>query len=167
MSPYFPMQMVGAFPYRDIPAPLGIYPLAFFVIVLLLGAAWRRGPTVRSRRAVLWIAIAAVLVPVLLSLVFMPSAGAIWQGRYEIPFVIGVLPLCGLLLDEAGFAPVEGRRLVALCCVFLAISHVACVYHVEHLELGRSVSVHDKAWLTAHVGHRAAHGRDVWIVTLL
>jgi hypothetical protein len=144
--PAFLMQMIGAFPYRDVPAPLGVYPLEFSVILLMLGAAWRRGPTHRSRRAVLWITIAALVVPVLLSLVFMPSLGAIWQGRYELPFVIGVLPLCGLLLDEAGFAPVEGRRLVALSGLFLLVSHVACVYHVEQHELGRPASADDPAW---------------------
>jgi hypothetical protein len=144
--PAFLMQMVGAFPYRDVPAPLGVYPLVFFVIVLLLAAAWRRGPTRLSRRAVLAISVTALVIPVVLSLVFMPSLGAIWQGRYELPFVIGVLPLCGLLLDEAGFAPVEGRRLVPLCGLFLAVSHVACVYHVEQHELGRPASANDPAW---------------------
>jgi hypothetical protein len=144
--PVFLMQMVGAFPYRDVPAPLGIYPLVFFVIVLMVAAAWRRGPSAHTRRAVLWITVAALVVPVALSLVFMPSLGAIWQGRYELPFVIGILPLCGLLLDEAGFAPVEGRRLVALSGVFLAISQVACAYHVEQLELDRPVSANDPAW---------------------
>lgn len=144
--PAYLLQMVGAFPYRDVPAPLGVYPLEFFVIVLLLAAAWRRGPSAHTRRAVLWITVAALVVPVALSLVFMPSLGAIWQGRYELPFVIGILPLCGLLLDEAGFAPVEGRRLAALSGVFLVISQVVCVYHVEQLELDRPVSANDPAW---------------------
>jgi hypothetical protein len=144
--PVFLMQMVGAFPYRDVPAPLGIYPLEFFVILLILGAAWRKASDPRARRAVLWIGATSLVVPVMLSLVFMPSAGAIWQGRYEIPFVIGVLPLCGLLLDEAGFAPVEGRRLAALSGVFMAISQVVCVYHVEQIELQRPASLGDLAW---------------------
>jgi hypothetical protein len=144
--PAYLMQMVGAFPYRNNPAPLGIYPLEFFVIVLLLVAAWRRGPTTQSRRAVLWITVTTVLVPVVLSLVFMPSLGAIWQGRYELPFVIGVLPLCGLLLDEVNFAPVEGPRLVALSGVFLVISQVVCVYHVEQWALGRPEAANDPAW---------------------
>jgi hypothetical protein len=144
--PVYTMQMVGAFPWRDEPAPLGIYPLVFFVILLMLVAAWRRAATVRIRRAVLWIGITSLLVPVVLSLVFMPSAGAIWQGRYEIPFVIGVLPLCGLFLDEVGFAPKEGRRLIGLSGIFLVIAQVACVYHVQRLELGRSESITDTSW---------------------
>jgi len=144
--PQYTMQMVGAFPWRDEPAPLGIYPLVFFVIVLMLVAAWRKGATPRVRRAVLLIAVTSLLVPVVLSLVFMPSAGAIWQGRYEIPFVVGILPLCGLVLDEVGFAPVEAPRLIALSSAFLVIAQLACVYHVEQLELHRVQSVTDPAW---------------------
>lgn len=144
--PAYTMQMVGAFPFRDEPAPLGVYPLAFCVIGLLVVGAWRRGATARVRRAVFWIAVASLLVPVVLSLVFMPSAGAIWQGRYEIPFVIGFLPLCGLILDDAAFAPAETPRLIGLSAVFLAAVHVACVYHVEQLELTRPESYTDPAW---------------------
>jgi hypothetical protein len=144
--PAFVLQMIGAFPYRDIAAPLGIYPLALFVIGLMVGAAWRRGATLRTRRAVFWIAIASLVVPVVLSLLLMPSKGAVWQGRYELPYVIGILPLCGLLLDEADFAPVEGPRLVALSGILVVIAQVACPFHVEQLELKRAVSVADAAW---------------------
>jgi hypothetical protein len=144
--PVYLMQMVGAFPYRDVPAPMAVYPLVFFVILLMVGAAWRRGTSPQARRAVLWITVATVLVPVILSLVFMPSVGAIWQGRYELPFVIGILPLCGLLLDEVNFAPNERPRLIALSGLFLVISHAACVVHVERHELGRPPSVSDPAW---------------------
>jgi Predicted membrane protein (DUF2142) len=144
--PAYTMQMVGAFPFRDQPAPLGVYPLAFFVIGLLVIAAWRRGAPVRAARAVLWIVVVALLVPIGLSLVFMPSLGAFWQGRYELPFVIGILPLCGLLLDEGRFAPQEGRKLVALSAVFLAIVQVVSVVNVERMEQDRSVSSGDPHW---------------------
>lgn len=144
--PAYTMQMVGAFPFRDQPAPLGVYPLAFFVIGLLVIAAWRRGVPPRARRAVLWIVVAALVVPVALSLWFMPSLGAFWQGRYELPFVIGILPLCGLLLDEGRFAPEEGPKLVALSAAFLAIVQVVSVVHVEQLEQGRVVSASDPHW---------------------
>ena len=145
--PVYTMEMVGAFPFRDQPAPLGVYPLAFFVVGLLVFGAWRRGVPEQARRAVLWIVIASLVVPVVLSLAFMPSLGAFWQGRYELPFVIGILPLCGLLLDEAGFAPQEGRRLVALSAVFLAVLHVVSVVHVQRMEKARPVSAGDPDWV--------------------
>ena len=76
----------------------------------------------------------------------MPSLGAFWQGRYELPFVIGILPLCGLVLDDAGFAPQEGRRLVVSRRCFSLITQVACPVHVQQMELDRAVSAHDAAW---------------------
>jgi hypothetical protein len=144
--PVFTMQMVGAFPYRDQPAPVAVYPLVFLVVGLLVIAAWRRGVPGRARRAVLWIGIFSLVVPVALSLLFMPSLGAVWQGRYELPYVIGILPLCGLLLDDAGFAPREGGRLVLLSVVALGIAQVACPWHVQVSELARKVSASDSSW---------------------
>jgi hypothetical protein len=144
--PVYTMQMVGAFPFRDEPAPLAIYPLVFFVIGLMFVAAWRLGRTSLVRRALAWIGITSLLVPVVLSLVFMPSDGAVWQGRYEIPYVIGILPLCGLILDDAGFAPAEGSRLIGLSGIFLLIAQMVSVYHVQQLELARPESRSDSAW---------------------
>jgi hypothetical protein len=145
--PAWLLQMVGAFPFRDQPAPLWVYPLAFFAICLLVGAAWRRAATAYSRRVVFWSAIAILVIPVALSVAVMPSQGAVWQGRYELPVALGFLPLCGLLLDDAGFAPVEAPRLIGLSAIFLAVTQVACVVNVERLELARAVSRHDSSWV--------------------
>jgi hypothetical protein len=144
--PVYTMQMVGAFPFRDEPAPLLVYPLVFCVIGLMFVAAWRMGETNVGRRALFWIGITSLVVPVVLSLVFMPSDGAVWQGRYEIPFVIGILPLCGLILDESGFAPNERGRLIGLSGIFLVIAQVACIYHVGTLERHRMPSYTDPTW---------------------
>jgi hypothetical protein len=144
--PLFVLQMVGAFPFREIPAPFIVYPMSFFAIVLLIAAALRRGVPSRTRGVVLVLAVATLIVPVLLSLAFMSSVGAIWQGRYILPFAIGILPLCGLVLDDAGFAPFEGKRLAALAGVLLAASQVICPYHVQQLELHRRASLADASW---------------------
>jgi hypothetical protein len=152
--PLWLMQMVGAFPFRDIPAPIWTYPLAFLVISLLTWGAWRRGPDLRRSRALFWIVIASLVVPILLSAALMPSVGAVWQGRYELPFVIGILPVCGILLDEAGFAPAESGKLIAACAVMLTTVQIACVVNVEQLELQRPISSGDASWV--HV--------SVWVV---
>lgn len=144
--PAFLMQLVGAFPFRSEPAPLATYPLVFLVVGLLFFAAWRRAVPARSRRAVLVIGIVSLLLPTFFALLFMSSLGAVWQGRYEIPYVIGIMPLCGLLLDDAGFAPVEGPRLASLSLVMLGIAQVVDVYHVQVMELGRAPSAADTSW---------------------
>jgi hypothetical protein len=162
--PAFTMQMFGAFPFRDQPAPLAVYLLAALVIGFLFFGAWRRAVPARARRAVLWIGIYSLVVPVVFSVLFMPSLGAVWQGRYEIPYIIGVLPLCGLLLDDAGFAPVEGPRLVGLCAVALGITQVVCVYNVQAKELLRKVSVADHSWVHPPTWATGALMLVAWIV---
>jgi hypothetical protein len=145
--PAWILQMIGAFPYRDQPAPLWIYPLALFVICLLTGGAYRASRGTRDRRVVAGVVVASLLIPVAASLVLMPSYGSIWQGRYEIPFVIGLLPLCGLILDRFGFAPVEGGRLTLLVLSFMLVCHVVSVVSVMHAELGRVVSTRHSGWV--------------------
>jgi hypothetical protein len=145
--PAWILQMIGAFPYRDQPAPLWIYPLALLVIGLFCVGAYRVSKDTRERRVVSGVVLASLLIPVGASLVLMPSYGAIWQGRYELPFVIGILPLCGLLLDRHTFAPVEGRRLTVLSLGFLLVCHLVSVVSVMHTELGRTVSTRDSGWI--------------------
>lgn len=144
--PLFTMQMVGAFPYREIPAPVWVYPLYLFVVGLVLVLALRHVEGIRFRRAVIGLGLATLVTPVVLNLAFLNVVGNIWQGRYLFPFVIGILPMCGLALDRAGFAPKEGARLMAVCALFLVVSQVACPYHVQRLELHRSASALDPSW---------------------
>jgi hypothetical protein len=145
--PRWMMQMVGAFPFRDVPAPMWTYPLAFLVIGLLSWTAWRHSVDRRQARVLAWLVVVLLLLPVAVSLLMMSTAGAFWQGRYELPIFIGILPLCGLLLDKASFAPAEGSRLIMLAGVILVVINVACVVHLQQLEQGRFVSAHDRAWV--------------------
>lgn len=140
-------QMIGAFPYRDQPAPLWVYPFVLLVILLFLVGAYRHSRATRDLRTVGLVVAATLVIPVALSLVFMPSYGAIWQGRYELVYVIGILPLCGLLMDRHGFAPVEGKRLVLVSLVFLAMAQVVSVVNVMHVELGRPESTRHSGWV--------------------
>lgn len=144
--PAWLLQMVGAFPFRDQPAPLWVYPLVFFPIVMMVWASWRRSESARLRRVMFWLFVTTLVVPVALSIVFMPSLGNIWQGRYELPFVVGLLPLAGLLLDDARFAPVEGPKLVVIAGVCLVVAQVVCVVNVERMELLRPASANDSSW---------------------
>jgi hypothetical protein len=115
----------------------------------------------RGTRTVVGVTIATLVIPVGLSILFMPSHGAIWQGRYELVYCMGILPLCGLLMDRHRFAPVEGRRLTAYALVFLAVAHVLGVVYVMHLELQRPESTLHSGWVhppTAVTGALALAG---------
>jgi hypothetical protein len=87
-----------------------VRPFEFFLLMLMLKLG-----------AVLWISVNAGIVPVDLSLVFMASAAAIWQGPYEVPLVIGILPLWGLRLDACGAATQLPRQAPGLASEFAPV----------------------------------------------
>jgi hypothetical protein len=145
--PAWILQMIGAFPYRDQPAPLWMYPFVLMVILLFLVGAHRVSRSTRDARSVRAVTVATLVIPVALSLVFMPPYGAIWQGRYELVYVVGILPMCGLLMDRRGFAPVEGRRLMVTALLFLAMAQVVSVVNVMHAELDRPESTEHSGWV--------------------
>jgi hypothetical protein len=140
-------QMIGAFPFRDQPMPLWVYPFVLLVIGFFLVSAKRASRGKREARTVTALTVATLAIPVVLSVIFMPAYGAIWQGRYEIVFVLGILPLCGLLMDRRDFAPVEGRRLVIVALLFLALAQVVGPVYVMHDELGRPESTLHSGWV--------------------
>lgn len=146
--PLWMLQAIAAFPYRDMPAPAPVYPLELLVIGYLVWAGWRRAGDIRRSRLLIGIVALALAVPILLSIRFMSLIGSGWQGRYELPFMIGILPLCGLMLDEAGFAPRLGHRPILIgSAICLTVSQVLCVVHLEQMELTRAVSVNDTGWV--------------------
>jgi hypothetical protein len=140
------LQMVAAFPYRDQLAPIGIYPLFFIVVVTALVVAIRRGSG--GERTAISLAVGLSLaVPIALTLATLHSQGLVWQGRYEMPYVVGILLMCGTVLDRVNWAAVEGRRLVYLAGTMLAGGHVVSIHHVMTSELSRSVSADDPMWV--------------------
>jgi hypothetical protein len=154
--PAWILQMIGVFPYRDMPMPLWVYPFVLLVIVMFLVGAYRVSRGTRQTRTVVGVTVATLVIPIVLSVIFMPSYGAIWQGRYELVYTIGILPLCGLLMDRRGFAPVEGRRLIVSSLVFLGLAHVVGVVNVMHLELARPESTEHSGWVHPPVAVVAA-----------
>jgi hypothetical protein len=139
------LQLVAAFPYRDDVAPLAVYPLVLLVVVTTLVTSIRHAGR-NQRLAIVAALLVAVLVPVALTLATAKSQGLIWQGRYGMPYIIGVLLMCGVVLDRVGWAPVEGRRLALLAGSMLTVAHVVSIHHVMASELSRPVSAGDRSW---------------------
>ena len=69
--------------------------------LLLLGAAAARG---RLRWAMLLLAVATVVLPILIEASQYERLGQTWQGRYSWPLAVGVLVLCGIALDRSELA---------------------------------------------------------------
>ncbi|MGH3497544.1 MAG: DUF2142 domain-containing protein [Nocardioidaceae bacterium] len=94
-------QSIAAFPYRDQAAPNIVYVVALLVFVCLLAAAFRFGD--RTARIVLGgLVLAGLLIPIALTLATVSQYGVVWQGRYGLPFTLGVPMVAGYALDRAG-----------------------------------------------------------------
>nr|WP_237448693.1 DUF2142 domain-containing protein [Nocardioides flavescens] len=123
------MQLTAAFPFRDVPAPLAVYPTVMVLVVTAVLVAVRRGSP-RERCAIVVAVLLAVIVPVALTVVTVDRQGVVWQGRYLSAFVVGIVPLCGHVLDRTRWAPWEGGRLSLIAAVMVAGVYSACIHRV-------------------------------------
>ncbi|WP_028650558.1 DUF2142 domain-containing protein [Nocardioides halotolerans] len=138
---------VGAFPFRDQPAPLEVYVLALLVLITMWVAAVRRGAG-GGRGSVLLGTVLFFLAPSVIVALTLETHGGMWQGRYALPFTAGLLIMVGLVLDRRGWHPAaHDARPLVLAMAMLAGAAVVSVVHVQRAELDRAVSSDDAAWL--------------------
>jgi hypothetical protein len=116
-------QTVGVMPNRfGLLWPI-VYALWLAPLVLLLARAIRAGS--RRERLAGSVAMAvAILVPTAATVMTYDAVGVAWQGRYELPLLVGIVMLAGLVLD--GGADVS-RRLVWVVVVTLAVTSDLCL----------------------------------------
>ena len=109
-------QTVGVLPNRfDLLWPI-LYALWLAPLVLLLARAIRAGSR-RERLAGSVAMTVAILVPVAATVVTYAAVGVGWQGRYELPLLVGIVMLAGQVLDRGSDV---SRRLVWVVVVVLA-----------------------------------------------
>jgi hypothetical protein len=97
------LQAVAAFPYRNESAPGVVYGIAF-VVLLTLAVLTARALRGRRRLAVtLGVALfVTVAVPVGTTYAGYHQFGMSWQGRYGMPYSVGIFALAALALDDHG-----------------------------------------------------------------
>jgi hypothetical protein len=128
----WPLQGIGAFPMRNDPAPLIVFALIVFAVVVLAWFGSRRTP-LRSRAVAGcgFIAAASYLVPAYLTYRSYAYIGSAWQGRYEMPFSIGLLVLVGAAIEasprKVTRAPIFAGGAVVLMVVAQWVSQWAVV----------------------------------------
>jgi hypothetical protein len=92
--PVWILQAIAAFPYRNQPAPLVVYPCFLVLLGSLVVVGLRPAP--RRLRAAAALAMAVfILVPLAITLATIDVFGTAWQGRYALPLVVGVAVLAG------------------------------------------------------------------------
>jgi hypothetical protein len=139
------VQIVGAFPFRDQPAPTAVYALYFAIVVPFISAAVlaARG---RMRVVLLLATAVTVLLPLTITVMTADSQGVIWQGRYILPFVVGVPILCGLALDARSSR--VSMRVLLPPAVMVAVAHTWSVWDVAIDETQRITTHVGPDWIT-------------------
>lgn len=127
--PVWVLQTIAAAPGRSDPAPLLVYLLCGGVVCALAVPALRRGDE-RVRRVLAGIVVACVVAPLLFTLHTYRDVGVVWQGRYEIPFGVGILVLAGLALDLRHELRPPPRPVLAAVLAAFALGQLLAVLHV-------------------------------------
>ncbi|MFE5542021.1 DUF2142 domain-containing protein [Streptomyces sp. NPDC056492] len=121
-------QMLGYFGWLDTPAPAFTWLVWLGVIAVVTGLALAYGRG-REALALVGMLVAIVVVPVAAQASQAEQLGMVWQGRYLLPFAVG-LPLMAVLIC-ASRAPEQGfpwRRLVGFGVAGLALAHAAAFF---------------------------------------
>lgn len=158
--PLWLLQDVGAFPFRNQPAPLVVYPVFLLLAIALARVAFRRA-TGRLHAAVALVALAGVGIPLVITVVMMAEIGTAWQGRYAMPLLVGVGLLLGLAWSDGPSRSVSTWTSLVLCAAVVAVHVPGPVKVAWDLRdtsdwvVGSEVIQHAPVWL---VGLLAAAG---------
>ncbi len=151
--PVWVAQAIAAFPFRNQPAPLVVYPCYLIVVgfLLVVGLRWADR---RLRLAVLATVAASLIVPLVITFATIDVFGTAWQGRYALPLLMGATVLAGDGWERTARKP-SSRGVLWLGVALLVVIHTAGVASVA-ATMGR-----EDAWTTgvgelAHVPAWAA-----------
>ena len=142
--PVWVLQTIAAAPGRADPAPVATYLLCGALLVAVWRAGSRAGEP-RLRRALAFVAVSSLAGPLVLTLHGYRDVGVIWQGRYGMPFSVGLLVLAGLALDLRGAAAPRRPVGVVLGGAFVA-GHLVAVLAVLAQQARVSPSVAAGLW---------------------
>lgn len=116
-------QTVGVMPNRFGLLWLVIYPMWLAPLAFVLLRAGRAA-TGRERAAGSVALAIAVLVPAVATVTTYETLGVSWQGRYELPLLVGIVMLAGAVLDRG---PEVRHSFKVPLVVLLAVTQFMCV----------------------------------------
>lgn len=142
----WPLQTIAAFPLRTDSGPGVVYLVVAVLVMGLVVTAWRRGLG-RARVLMLVTLIASLAFPYVFTLPTVDSVGNIWQGRYLLPYSVGLVLLAGYALGRRRPGPSLPRTAFLLAGTSYAVALASCYIKLRSDELsGRSASIADAAW---------------------
>lgn len=145
--PLWVFQSIAAFPIRNEQAPTLVYATALVLGGGLLGSALVRARR-HERRAMFFVAVAGLSLPVVITAMTIGDYGIAWQGRYGLPFTVGLFLLAGYALDKRGKEP--SWRLIAPSLVLYVLTQSVGPTDVVIMERLASPQALTGAWLTPH-----------------
>lgn len=118
------LQSVGALPFRNewMPAPVFGIGLVTFALFLVGGTVHAHA---RQRMAIGIVIVLSFAVPVALTLIRFESLGLVWQGRYTLPFAVGMAVVAASALDRR--AREVGRLRVMIPVIVIAFGVVQTI----------------------------------------
>ncbi len=142
--PAWIFQSIAAFPLRDNPTHPVVYAcyLILFVAFLVLGVP-RAGRRVRVAIAV--VALVSLAFPLLTTIASYNTFSTAWQGRYGLPYAMGMVLLAGWALDRTG-GSLRGPLYAGGAALFV-IAQTLSLVHTLGQELRLSPLAGTGAWI--------------------
>jgi hypothetical protein len=97
----WPLQAIGAFPLRNDAAPVALYAMALVLLgaLAVVGARALAGQW-RATRMVAIVLFWTIAVPVGMTYLTYHQFGVAWQGRYGMPYAVGLFLIGAMVLDD-------------------------------------------------------------------
>ncbi|MCX6395842.1 MAG: hypothetical protein NTV23_05105 [Propionibacteriales bacterium] len=144
----WPLQAIGAFPMRNEAAPPAAYALVVVVLVALVVTAVRRcGLRSRPALGLGVIALVSFAVPTYLTVHTFHQLGSAWQGRYGMPFTVGLIVVAGALLDASGTRSHRSRALGVGAVVAVVLAQLISQWSVMTKQRSNFQLVTDTHWV--------------------
>jgi hypothetical protein len=145
--PLWTLQAIAAAPYRNDPAPLVVYPLFLAVLIGTLWLGWRSS-LARDRVAIVVACVLGLVVPAALVAATLSTWGGNWQGRYALPFLVGVpLMACWSLPTRVWSDSADLRRWALVVLAFWNGCDLLTLARVQNSETAEVASRLDPAWI--------------------
>jgi hypothetical protein len=138
------LQSIAAFPLRNEQTHAAVYVLLLLVAGTLVVAALRASSG-RGRAGLVVAAALSLLVPAAVTFTTLETYGAAWQGRYTLPYSIGVVLLAGALLERR--SPHARTDVLLAGAVCFVIAQALSPFLVAVRERVHSPGVENGAWV--------------------
>ena len=138
------LQAVAAFPTRNEPSHPAVYVAFLIVFGTLVLVAFRYGDA-RGRIGLAAAGALSLLVPAVVTFSTLQTYGAAWQGRYTLPYSVGIALVSGALLDRRN-PRVRSDILVGGGALYV-VAHVTGALMVAVHERSTSPGVANGAWI--------------------